>query len=126
MNLYVQKPCEAIQLNRENIQKIVELFPEEKFVFFGIEMIDGKGQKVFEEDLTPFQKVGGFLYHNHEVKTIYDSEWIIKRKDEYEFMSDEYFKANFIQIPFLNIEEQIIKKDEENVNIGSGVQKQNK
>lgn len=119
MNLYVQKPCEAIQLNRENIQKIVELFPEEKFVFFGIEKVEGKDQKIFEDDLTTFQRVGGFLYHNREVKTIYDGEWIIKRKEEYEFMSDEYFKANFIQIPFLNIEDQMIKKDDDHVDSGS-------
>jgi len=116
VNLYIQKPCEAIQLNRENIHKIISLFPEEKFVFFGIQKIDGKDQKIFDDDLNHFQKVGGFLYHNREVKTIYDGEWIIKRKDEYEFMSDEYFRTNFIQIPFLNIEEQIIKKDEGNVN----------
>lgn len=119
MNLYVQKPCEAIQLNRENIKKIVELFPEEKFVFFGIERIEGKDQKIFEDNLTIFEKVGGFLYHNHEVKTIYDGEWIIKRKEEYEFMSDEYFKSNFIQIPFIETSDQTIKKDEENVNIES-------
>jgi hypothetical protein len=116
LNLYVQKPCEAIQLNNKNIQKIIGLFPEEKFVFFGIQIIDGKEQKIFEDDLSDFQKVGGFLYHNHEVKTIYDGEWIIKRKDEYEFMSDEYFTLNFIQIPFIEINNQIIKKDEEDVN----------
>lgn len=118
MNLYVQKPCEAIQLNRENITKIVEVFPEEKFVFFGIKMIDGKEQKVFEEDFSEFQKVGGFLYHNREVKTIYDGEWIIKRKDEYEFMSDEYFAANFIQIPFIEMQDKIIEKEKSNVNTG--------
>lgn len=118
MNLYVQKPCEAIQLNKENIKNIVELFPQEKFVFFGIESIEGKDQKIFDDDLSCFSRVGGFLYHNREVKTIYDGEWIIKRKDEYEFMSDEYFKANFIQVPFINIKDQIIKKDDENnVNI---------
>ena len=114
MNLYVQKPCEAIQLNQENIQKIMEVLPEEKFVFFGIENIEGKDQKVFDDDLTKFKKIGGFLYHNREVKTIYYSEWIIKRKDEYEFMSDEYFKMNFIQVPFIDIKDQINKKDDEN------------
>ena len=111
MNLYVQKPCEAIQLNRENIKKIIELFPEEKFVFYGIETIDGKEQKIFEEDLSNFQKVGGFIYHNREVKTIYDGEWIIKRKDEYEFMNDEYFKANFIQVPFIEIKDKTLEKE---------------
>ena len=106
MNLYVQKPCEAIQLNQQNIKKIIEFFPEEKFVFFGIEIIDGKDQKIFDDDLTGFKRVGGFLYHNREVKTIYDSDWIIKRKDDFEIMNDEYFNHNFIQIPFIEIKEE--------------------
>jgi hypothetical protein len=102
----VQKPCEAIQLNQQNIKKIIEFFPEEKFVFFGIEIIDGKDQKIFDDDLTEFKRVGGFLYHNREVKTIYDSDWIIKRKDDFEIMNDEYFNHNFIQIPFIEIKEE--------------------
>jgi hypothetical protein len=102
----VQKPCEAIQLNQQNIKKIIEFFPEEKFVFFGIEIIDGKDQKIFDDDLTGFKRVGGFLYHNREVKTIYDSDWIIKRKDDFEIMNDEYFNHNFIQIPFIEIKEE--------------------
>jgi len=106
LNLYVQKPCEAIQLNQQNIKKIIEFFPEEKFVFFGIEIIDGKDQKIFDDDLTGFKRVGGFLYHNREVKTIYDSDWIIKRKDDFEIMNDEYFNHNFIQIPFIEIKEE--------------------
>ena len=106
MNLYVQKPCEAIQLNQQNIKKIIEFFPEEKFVFFGIEIIDSKDQKIFDDDLTRFKRVGGFLYHNREVKTIYDSDWIIKRKDDFEIMNDEYFIHNFIQIPFIEIKEE--------------------
>ena len=117
MNLYVQKPCEAIQLSKENIKKIMEVLPEEKFVFFGIEVIDFKDQKVFDEDLSSFQRVGGFLYHNREVKTIYDGEWIIKRKDEYEFMNNEYFTTNFIQIPFLELQDKIIDKEQGDVNI---------
>ena len=125
MNLYVQKPCEAIQLNRDNIKKIMELFPEEKFVFFGIEQIECKDQKVFDEDLTGFKKVGGFLYHNREVKTIYDGEWIIKRKDEYEFMSDEYFTANFIQIPFIEMQDKIIEKEKSDVNTERDLQTEN-
>jgi hypothetical protein len=106
LNLYVQKPCEAIQLNQQNIKKIIEFFPEEKFVFFGIEKIDSKDQKVFDDDLTGFKRVGGFLYHNREVKTIYDSDWIIKRKDDFEIMNDEYFNHNFIQIPFIESKEE--------------------
>ena len=102
----MQKPCEAIQLNQQNIKKIIEFFPEEKFVFFGIEIIDGKDQKIFDDDLTGFKRVGGFLYHNREVKTIYDSDWIIKRKDDFEIMNDEYFNHNFIQIPFIEIKEE--------------------
>ena len=117
MNLYVQKPCEAIQLNRENIKKIMDVFPEEKFVFFGIEFIENKEQKVFDDDLTTFKKIGGFLYHNREVKTIYDGEWIIKRKEEYEFMNDEYFKANFIQVPFFELKDKIIEKEISDVTV---------
>jgi hypothetical protein len=103
MNLYVQKPCEAIQLNKETVQKIIEIFPEEKFVFFGIEIINGIQQKVFDDNLSKFNHVGGFFYHKKEVKVIFESEWIIKRKDIFEIVNDNYFKSNFVQIPFIDL-----------------------
>jgi hypothetical protein len=118
LNLYVQKPCEAIQLKKENIQKIMEFFPEEKFVFYGIEQINGVDQKIFDDDLSSFSKVGGFFYHKKEVKVIVESEWIIKRKDIFEIVNDEYFKNNFVQIPFIEIHDEIVKKEENNVDSG--------
>lgn len=116
MNLYVQKPCEAIQLKKENIQKIMEFFPEEKFVFFGIEQINRVDQKVFDDNLSTFNKVGGFFYHKKEVKVIIEGEWIIKRKDIFEIVNDEYFKSNFVQIPFIEINDEITKKEGSDVN----------
>lgn len=105
MNLYVQKPCEAIQFTKENIQDIMTFLPEERFVFFGISMINGKEQKVFEDNLSSFSKIGGFLYYNRETKVILENDWILKRKNHYEVMANDYFIDNFIQIPFLKIED---------------------
>lgn len=116
MNLYVQKPCEAIQLNKETIQKIIEIFPEEKFVFFGIEIINGIQQKVFDDNLSKFNHVGGFFYHKKEVKVIFESEWIIKRKDIFEIVNDNYFKSNFVQIPFIDLPDKL-KEEVNNVTI---------
>lgn len=112
MNLYVQKPCEAIQLNKQNIQNIMEFFPDNRFVFFGIEMLNGKEQKVFDEDLSSFPKVGGFLYYNRETKVILENDWIIKRNESFEVISNDYFIANYVQIPFIsteNLQEQKIE-----------------
>jgi hypothetical protein len=113
LNIYVQKPCEAIQLKKENIKNITNFFPEEKFVFFGIDIINGVDQKIFDDDLTHFKRVGGFYYHNKEVKTIYENEWIIKRKDVFEIVNDEYFQNNFVQVPFVHTNDIEIKKEEE-------------
>lgn len=124
MNIYVQKPCEAIQLTKDNIKKIIEFLPEEKFVFFGINIINGVDQKIFDDDLSGFKRVGGFYYHNREVKIILENEWIIKRKDFFEIVNDEYFQNNFVQVPFIYTNDVNIK-EEESVNIGFGIQKQN-
>ena len=86
-------------------------------------MIDGKEQKVFEDDLKHFNKVGGFYYHNREVKTIYESEWIIKRKDYFEIVNDEYFKNNFMQVPFIQTNDVNIK-EEESVDVGFRISEQ--
>lgn len=96
----------------------MEFFPEEKFVFYGIEQINGVDQKIFDDDLSSFSKVGGFFYHKKEVKVIVESEWIIKRKDIFEIVNDEYFKNNFVQIPFIEIHDEIVKKEENNVDSG--------
>ena len=103
MQLYVQKPCEAVQFNKTNLSKIVSFLPEERFVFYGIETLNGKEQKVFDDDLSTFSKIGGFLYYNKETKIIQENDWVIKRKNIYEVLSNDYFLENFILIPFVNI-----------------------
>jgi len=105
LNLYVQKPCEAVQFSKNNIEEIMKFLPEERFVFFGVTTINGKEQKVFDDDLTPFNKIGGFLYYRKETKLIMEDDWILKRKDNYEVLSNLYFSDNFIQLPFLKIED---------------------
>ena len=102
MQLYVQKPCEAIQFNKSNLDKIVSFLPEERFIFYGIETINGKEQKIFDDDLSPFKKIGGFLYYNRETKLIQENDWVIKRKNIYEVLNNSYFTENFVLIPFLN------------------------
>lgn len=107
MQLYVQKPCEAIQFNRQNIKDIMRFLPEDRFVFFGIDIINGKEQKVFDDDLTLFHKIGGFLYYNRETKLIMEYDWILRRKDNYEILNNSYFSDNFVELPFLKIEEKV-------------------
>lgn len=113
MNLYVQKPCEAIQFNAKNIDNIMKFLPEEKFVFFGIEIINGKEQKVFDDDLSAFKRVGGFLYYKKETKLIMEDDWILKRKDNYEILNNTYFVSNFVQLPFLRIEDHVVDSSEQ-------------
>lgn len=107
MQLYVQKPCEAIQFNKQNIKDIMKFLPEDRFVFFGVETINGKEQKVFDDDLTSFHKIGGFLYYNRETKLIMEYDWILKRKGNYEILNNSYFSDNFVELPFLKIEEKV-------------------
>ena len=101
MNLYIAKPFEAVQFSKSNIQQILSFLPEERFVFFGITILNGKEQKVFDDDLSGFSKIGGFLYYNKETKLILENDWIIKRKNTYEILNNDYFTDNFMQIPFL-------------------------
>lgn len=109
MNLYVQKPCEAVQFSKKNIESIMQFLPEERFVFFGITVLNGKEQKVFDDDLSSFNKIGGFLYYNKETKLILEDDWILKRKSNYEILSNTYFMDNFIQVPFIKIEDEKIE-----------------
>jgi hypothetical protein len=112
MNLYVKKPCEAIQFNAKTIEIIMKFLPEDRFVFFGIEIINGKEQKVFDDDLSAFRRVGGFLYYKKETKLIMEDDWILKRKDNYEILNNTYFISNFIQLPFLRIEDYVVDSSE--------------
>lgn len=113
MNLYVQKPCEAIQFNAQNIENIMRFLPEEKFVFFGIDIINGKEQKIFDDDLSSFKRIGGFLYYKKETKLIMESDWILKRKGNYEVLNNTYFTDNFVQLPFLKIEDHVVESSEQ-------------
>ena len=98
MKFYIAKPFEAIQILPENIKKAIEILPE-NFVFYGLTTVMDVHQKEYDEDLEKYQKVGGYFYFNKKTEKIYNGDWIIKRKDRYEIVNDDYFKANFLEIP---------------------------
>jgi len=97
-HLYLQKPCEAIQFTKNNIAEVIKFLPEDKFVVYGIETINGKDTKVFDDDLSSFNRIGGFFYYNKETKTLSETDWILKRKNIYEILNNTYFTENFVKI----------------------------
>jgi hypothetical protein len=98
MKTYIAKPFEAIQINSQNIKRAIEVLPE-NFVFYGLNTNNGALQKEYDDDLEQYSKVGGYFYFNKNTHKIYNGDWVIKRKDRYEIVNDDYFKANFIEIP---------------------------
>ena len=97
MKSYIGKPFSAIQLNRQNIRKITNTLPEH-FVFYGI---NESGGKEFGEadELEKYLKLGGYYYHGKAMRKIFDGDWIVARKEEYDFINNEYFEKNFVEIP---------------------------
>lgn len=94
MKTYISKPFSAIQINKNTVEEAQRILPE-SFVFYGIE----NGNKRFEEDLSSFFEIGGFLYFNKKTYRIYNNDWVIKRHDTFEVVNQEYFEKNFIEIP---------------------------
>ena len=97
MKSYIGKPFSAIQLNRQNIKEIISTLPEH-FVFYGINESGGKEFGEVEE-LEKYLKLGGYYYHGKSMRKIFDGDWIVARKEEYDFINDDYFSKNFIEIP---------------------------
>lgn len=97
MKTFIGKPFQAIQLNRQNIREIINTLPE-NFVFYGI---NESGGKEFGEpdELEKYQTLGGYYYHGKAMRKIFALDWIVIRKDEYEFINNDYFLKNFIEIP---------------------------
>lgn len=100
MNFYIAKPFQAIQVLPENIDKVINILPE-SFVFFGINMEGRTEQKEYDDDLKKYKKIGGFFYHNKKTEKIYHSDWVIIRKEKFEIVKNDYFEANFVEIPFI-------------------------
>jgi hypothetical protein len=98
MKTYIAKPFEAIQINPQNIKNAIQVLPE-NFVFYGLNTDNGLLQKEYDDDLEKYLKVGGYFYFNKKTEKIYNGDWVIKRKDRYEIVNDDYFKTNFIEIP---------------------------
>jgi hypothetical protein len=98
MKMYIAKPFEAIQIKPDTIKKAIEILPE-NFVFYGLNTHSGVSQKEYDDDLEKYSKVGGYFYFNKKTYKIYNGDWVVKRKDCYEVVNDNYFKTNFIEIP---------------------------
>ena len=98
MKMYIAKPFEAIQITNGTVKKAIEKLPE-NFVFYGLNTCNGISQKEYDDDLEKYSKVGGYFYFNKKTYKIYNGDWVVKRKDCYEVVNDDYFKANFIEIP---------------------------
>jgi hypothetical protein len=97
MKAFISKPFFAIQLNRQNIREIMNSMPEH-FVFYGL---NESGDKEFGEvdELEKYPRLGGYYYHGRAMRKIFDGDWIIARKEEYDFVNNEYFEKNFIELP---------------------------
>lgn len=99
MKFYIAKPFQAVQILPETVRHAIEILPE-NFVFYGLKTENGIEEKDYDDlVIDKHQKVGGFLYFNKKTIKIFNSDWVIKRKDIYEIVNDDYFKANFIEIP---------------------------
>ena len=100
MKHYIAKPFQAIQILPEVINDAVKILPD-NFVFYGLNKIGvDQFQKEFDDDLKKYKMVGGYFYFNKKTEKIYNGDWIILRKEKFEIVNDDYFKANFIEIPF--------------------------
>lgn len=97
MKSYIGKPFQAIQLNRQNIREIVTSLPEH-FVFYGINSDSGIKEFGEIDELETYNVLGGYYYHGKAMRKIFNGDWIIARKDEFDFINSDYFEKNFIEI----------------------------
>jgi hypothetical protein len=100
LNFYIAKPFQAIQILPETVEDAMKILPD-NFVFYGLKKIDLNYQKEFDDDLKQYKMVGGYFYFNKKTEKIFNGDWIIIRKERFEIVNDDYFKANFIEIPFI-------------------------
>lgn len=100
LKFYIAKPFQAIQILPETIDETIKILPD-NFVFYGLKSVNGELQKEYDDNLKNYVKVGGYFYHNKKTEKIYNGDWVIIRKDRFEIVNDDYFKTNFIEIPFI-------------------------
>lgn len=101
LNFYVAKPFQAVQIIPETVEEAIKILPD-NFVFYGlIKNNHDQFQKEYDDNLKKYQMVGGYFYFNKKTEKIYNGDWIIIRKERFEIVNDDYFKANFIEIPFI-------------------------
>jgi hypothetical protein len=101
LNFYIAKPFQAIQILPETVEDAMKILPD-NFVFYGLNRIGvDQFQKEYDDNLKKYQMVGGYFYFNKKTEKIFNGDWIVIRKERFEIVNDDYFKANFIEIPFI-------------------------
>lgn len=54
---------------------------------------------MYEEDLSVYNKVGGYYYvKGVGTKKLNDGDYVVVRHDSYDVVTEEYFTKNFIEI----------------------------
>lgn len=90
---YLAKPFQAVQLNRSTVNEL-SLLLVDRFVFYGLS--EG-GEKVYDEDLSVYTKVGGYFYvKGVGTKKINNGDYVVLRHSNYDVVTQEYFEKNFI------------------------------
>lgn len=102
LKFYIAKPFQAVQIVPETVENAMKILPD-NFVFYGLNNFDGKTQKEYDDYLSKYKMVGGFYYFNKKTEKIYNGDWIIIRKEKFEIVNNDYFIANFMEIPFIAI-----------------------
>lgn len=102
LNFYIAKPFQAVQIMPNTVEEAMKILPD-NFVFYGLKQENGQTQKEYDDNLKKYQMVGGFFYFNKKTEKIYNGDWIIIRKERFEIVNDDYFKANFVEIPFISV-----------------------
>lgn len=100
LKFYFAKPFQAIQILPETVEDAIKILPD-NFVFYGLKNVNGEFQKEYDDNLSKYRIVGGYFYHNKKTEKIYNGDWIIIRKDCFEIVNNDYFKNNFLEIPFV-------------------------
>jgi hypothetical protein len=92
---YLAKPFQAIVVNKSTVNELSKEL-EKQFVFYGI---DENGNKCYDDDLSIYHKVGGYFYiKGIGTKKINDGDYIVLRHENFDIVTQEYFKRNFIEL----------------------------
>lgn len=92
---YLAKPFQAIVVNKNTVNELSKEL-EKQFVFYGL---DENGNKCYDDDCSIYNKVGGYLYlKGIGTKKINDGDYIILRHENFDIVTQEYFKKNFIEL----------------------------